>query len=241
MLNFPNSLFPRLRSIGIIGTGKLGKLIAEIAQKNGLLVIAINRESKQEAWDEMIQTDVWIDVSFHEGIESRVERAKLHQIPLVIGTTGIEFLLKKWENEGFDNNQGVLISANFNPMVSLFYEMCETLYQKTAALSSCKGHIKETHHIHKKDAPSGTALELYRRLEKLGLSNPEIESFREGDIKGIHTLELIGPWDKWTIEHESLSRESFAIGALVAAQWMQGRSGLYHFQDVIRDLTKPGP
>lgn len=237
MLTFPNPQLPKLHSLGLIGTGKLGGLILDVAQKKGISLVIVNRSSAAQQWEEMAKTQVWIDVSFHEGIEDRLEKARHLNIPFVIGTTGIESLLKKWESHPFDTEHGVLISANFNPMVSLFYHMCESLYQKTEALGSFKAHIKESHRVHKKDSPSGTALELYSRLQKLGMNHDCIESIREGDIKGIHSLELTGPWDKWTIKHETLSRESFAYGALLAAQWMLNRPGLYHFQDVIKDLT----
>lgn len=236
MLNFPNPKLPALKSLGIIGTGKLGSLIFSIAQRHGLQTVAVNRSSSKDDYDNLSRTQVWIDVASANGLCERLEKAKQLQIPVVVGTTGIDNLLENIKKT-HASNSAVLISANFNPMVHLFYHFCESLYSQSCFLSPTETHIKEVHHLQKKDSPSGTALELRRRLERIGATPGEIEAIREGDVKGKHTLELTGLFDKWTIEHESLNRESFANGALLAAQWILNKRGFYHFEDVIRDLT----
>jgi 4-hydroxy-tetrahydrodipicolinate reductase len=237
MLKFPNPNLPRLTTLGLIGKGKFGQSIEKMALNHGIEVVSINRSSPPSAYLQLEKTQVWIDVALAQGMEERLFKAQQLGIPVVIGTTGIEPLIESWKKTLGEHSPGLLVSANFNPMVHLFYHLCESLYQKANSISPCQSHLKEIHHVHKKDAPSGTAAELRRRLQQLGDPNCIIESAREGDIKGTHILELTGPWDKWTIEHQSLSRESFANGALLAAQWMIHRKGFYQFQDLIQNLS----
>lgn len=237
MLKFPNPHLPKIKTLGIIGKGKFGQLIEKLAHEQHIETVSVNRASDETCWSKLENAHVWIDVAHAEGLEKRLERAKKLQIPVIIGTTGLGNDLEKWVTGTSLLDWGLLVGANFNPMVSLFYHICESLYQKSRLLSTFETHIKEIHHVHKKDAPSGTALELQHRLEQLGAPFKTIESIREGDVKGTHILELTGPCDKWTIGHQSLCRESFANGALLAAQWMIGRKGFYKFQDVILDLS----
>jgi 4-hydroxy-tetrahydrodipicolinate reductase len=98
------------------------------------------------------------------------------------------------------------------------------------------GHITEIHHIHKKDAPSGTAMSLQKILEEAAGERVEITSEREGELTGIHTLELNSAGDRLVLTHEAKSRRTFAEGAVVAAEWIIGKAGFYDFKDIFGQI-----
>jgi 4-hydroxy-tetrahydrodipicolinate reductase len=98
------------------------------------------------------------------------------------------------------------------------------------------GHITERHHIHKKDAPSGTAVALQRVVEQASGMRVEITSEREGDVMGVHALELSSAGDRIMLNHEVTSRRAFAEGAVLAAEWIIGKTGFYDFKDIFNQL-----
>jgi 4-hydroxy-tetrahydrodipicolinate reductase len=124
-----------------------------------------------------------------------------------------------------------VFGANFSYGVNLFFNILKAA--APALEHGYTGHITERHHIHKKDAPSGTAVAMQRVLQS---ERVEITSEREGDVTGTHTLELTSAGDRMVLTHEAKSRRTFAEGAVLAAEWIVGRTGCYDFKDIFGEL-----
>ena len=127
-----------------------------------------------------------------------------------------------------------MFGANFSYGVNLFFQIARAA--APALQHGYAGHITERHHIHKKDAPSGTAVALQRVVAEACGSQVEITSEREGDVMGVHVLELESGGDRIVLSHEVKSRRTFAEGAVLAAEWIAGRTGFYDFKDIFRQL-----
>ncbi len=129
---------------------------------------------------------------------------------------------------------GFVWGANFSYGVNLFFQIVKTA---AAALQhDYRGHITEIHHIHKKDAPSGTAAAMQKVLEQAAGVKLDITSEREGEVTGTHILELDADGDRIVLTHEAKSRRTFANGAVLAAEWIAGKSGFYDFKDIFGEL-----
>ncbi|MGH9603606.1 MAG: 4-hydroxy-tetrahydrodipicolinate reductase, partial [Terriglobales bacterium] len=126
---------------------------------------------------------------------------------------------------------GFLYSANFSVGVNLFFDIART----AAAMlrQDYRGTIVERHHIHKKDAPSGTAVKLRQIIEDASGADLEIASVREGEVVGTHIIRLDSPADTITLTHEAKSRRGFAEGAVRAAEWMKDKKGFFEFKDAL--------
>jgi 4-hydroxy-tetrahydrodipicolinate reductase len=153
---------------------------------------------------------------------------------MVVGRTGwygeLDLVRQNVERAG----TGLVFGANFSYGVNLFFQIVRTA---APALShGYAGHITERHHIHKKDAPSGTAVALQRVVNEASGVRPEITSEREGDVAGIHTLELSSGGDRIVLTHEAKSRRPFAEGAVLAAEWIVGKKGFFDFKDIFSQL-----
>jgi 4-hydroxy-tetrahydrodipicolinate reductase len=126
---------------------------------------------------------------------------------------------------------GLVFGANFSYGVNLFFQILKAA--APALAHGYSGHITERHHVHKKDAPSGTAVAMHKILQSEQVS---ISSEREGDVTGMHTLELASPGDRIVLTHEAKSRRTFAEGAVLAAEWIVGRQGCSDFRDIFAEL-----
>ncbi len=153
---------------------------------------------------------------------------------MVVGTTGwygeIDAIRSLVEERGV----GLVFGANFSYGVNLFFQIVRAA--APALAHGYHGHITERHHIHKKDAPSGTAVALQRVLEQATSAHVDITSEREGDVTGTHTIELASTGDRIELKHEAVSRSTFAEGAVLAAEWIAGKPGFYDFKDIFGQL-----
>ena len=131
---------------------------------------------------------------------------------------------------------GFVFGANFSYGVNLFFQIVQAA--APALTHGYRGHITERHHIHKKDAPSGTAAALQRILEQASGERVEITSEREGEVTGTHTLELTSSGDRIVLTHEAKSRRTFAEGAVLAAEWIAGKNRLLRIQGHLRAALK---
>ncbi len=129
---------------------------------------------------------------------------------------------------------GFVLGANFSYGVNLFFQIVQAA--APALAHGYSGHITERHHIQKKDAPSGTAIAVQRVLERVSSVRVDITSEREGDVTGIHTLELDATGDRIVLAHEAKSRRTFGEGAVLAAEWIVGKTGFYDFKDIFLQL-----
>ncbi len=150
---------------------------------------------------------------------------------MVVGTTGWYGEMDRVRTLVEAAGTGLVFGANFSYGVNLFFQILKAA--APALAHGYQGHITERHHVHKKDAPSGTAVAMAKILqsEQVGIS-----SEREGDVTGMHTLELTSPGDRILLTHEAKSRRTFAEGAVLAAEWIVGRQGCYDFKDIFAEL-----
>jgi len=222
----------------VLGPGKTGSLVAEVARERGHQVQTIDVDRNQEgAWltpENLHDFDVVIDFTTPEAVLANIDRCVRARKAMVVGTTGWYGEMENVRQAVEQADSGLVFAANFSYGVNLFFEIVKTA--APALKQDYRGHITETHHIHKLDAPSGTALALQRILNQTSGHRVEITSKREGEVPGIHTLELDSSGDRMVLTHEVKSRRTFAEGAVRAAEWIAGKSGFYDFKDIFGRL-----
>jgi 4-hydroxy-tetrahydrodipicolinate reductase len=221
--------------IVLLGRGKTGALVAEVATERGHHVQTVaSTQNKDATWlkpENLRGTDVVIDFTTPHAVLANIEAAARSGKAMVVGTTGWYGDMQRVKALVEAAGTGFVYGANFSYGVNLFFQIL-----KAAAPALAHGyaaHITERHHVHKKDAPSGTAVAMQRVL----LSDlVPITSEREGDVTGTHTLELTSPGDRIVLVHEAKSRRTFAEGAVLAAEWIVDRQGCYDFKDIFAQL-----
>jgi 4-hydroxy-tetrahydrodipicolinate reductase len=223
-----------MKQVLLIGHGRMGKLVESLAPEYGFDVAgAVTSKAAAAEWP---AADVAIDFSVASAVPATVTRLVKSGTPVVIGTTG-------WQSSeeqvrlAADSVIGVVAAPNFAIGVNVFLSVVERLGSLMAAQPSFGAWIHELHHAAKKDAPSGTALAIERRLREHGyLHDVSVASTRAGAIPGTHTLGFDSPSETITLTHQARDRSAFARGALVAAQWIQGKRGWYTMKDVLGGL-----
>jgi 4-hydroxy-tetrahydrodipicolinate reductase len=224
----------------LLGRGKTGSLVAEVARARGHQVRAVgaaeNPACAALSAESLNGTDVVIDFTAPSCVLGHIEACVNAGKSMVVGTTGwhgeIDRLRKLVESRG----TGFIYAANFSVGVNLFLDVARTA---AAALGhDYSGQIFERHHVHKKDAPSGTAIAIQRAIRDASAKNDfvEITSFREGEVVGMHEVVLESAADRIYLCHDAKSRQGFAEGAVRAAEWIAGKKGFYDFKDVWREL-----
>jgi 4-hydroxy-tetrahydrodipicolinate reductase len=222
----------------LLGHGKTGSLVAEVARqrKHQVRVLRAGENPHGSALtaESLGTIDLVIDFTTPqavlENISSCIQAAK----NMVVGTTGWYGELARAREWVEDSGTGFLFGANFSIGVNLFFDIART--SAAALRHGYSGQIFERHHIHKKDAPSGTAAALQREVQQASGSELEITSFREGEVVGLHELVYDSPNDTIYLCHDAKSRRGFAEGAVRAAEWLVGKKGFYDFKDVWRQL-----
>jgi 4-hydroxy-tetrahydrodipicolinate reductase len=217
----------------LIGHGRMGQLVERLAPEYGfdLAGIVTSRTPPGEAWP---AADVAIDFSVGEAVPGTVQRLAALRTPVVIGTTGWHEAEVRVRQSAAGAGIGIVAAANFAVGVNLFLAVIDRLGRLMAAEPSFGAWIHELHHEAKRDAPSGTALAMERRLREHGyLERVPIASTRAGSIPGTHTLGFDASSETITLTHQARDRTAFARGALVAAQWLQGRQGWFSMTDVL--------
>ena len=181
--------------------------------------------------------DVAIDFSVPGAVLAHVEACAAAQVPLVEGTTGWQAQEAAVRQVVAERHLAVVYGANFSIGVQLFYRIAARAAELFGNVDSYDPFIEEAHHKRKRDAPSGTAVQLHQIVSaKLGRDVP-VSSTRAGYIPGTHRLGFDSVADQITITHEARSREGFAAGALLAAQWIVGRKGVYEFSEVFDEIV----
>ncbi len=153
---------------------------------------------------------------------------------MVVGTTGWYGELERVKQEVERAGTALVFGANFSYGVNLFFQIARAA--APALQHGYSGHITERHHVHKKDAPSGTAVALQKVVAQACGQQVDITSEREGDVMGVHVLELTSGGDRITLSHEVQSRRTFAEGAVLAAEWIAGKTGFYDFKDIFSQI-----
>jgi len=224
----------------LLGRGKTGSLVAEVATERQHHVRVVG--AKENAAGAPLTTEALagfaavIDFTAPHCVLAHIEACVKAGRNMVVGTTG-------WYNEidhvrslVEDHKTGFVYAANFSVGVNLFFDIARAA--GAALRHDYSGQIFERHHVHKKDAPSGTAIAIQHLIREAGgrPDNLEITSFREGEVVGFHEVVLESGADRIYLSHDAKSRRGFAEGAVRAAEWLVGKQGFYDFKDVWREL-----
>ena len=224
-----------MKRLLLVGHGRMGRLVEGLAAEYGFDIAGVMTGSAS-ASTEWPAADVAIDFSVASAVPATVARMVKLRTPIVIGTTGWH-ASEEQVRLSADSVIGVVASPNFAIGVNVFLSVVERLGPLMAAQPSFGAWIHELHHAAKTDAPSGTALAIERRLREHGYTRDvPIASSRAGAIPGTHTLGFDSPSETITLMHQARDRAAFASGALVAAQWIQGKRGWYTMKDVLGGL-----
>ena len=220
-----------VRVLLIGAAGRVGKTVLDLAQSDGEIEIAAQCDLGNSIEPAMKNCDVAIDFSQADSIDEICRAASQHGKSLVIGTTGHSQQQRKTIEETA-HSVPVVVASNFSVGVNVLF----WLAQKASELlgSDFNPEIVETHHTMKKDAPSGTAKTLAEILKHVRSSEIPVQSIREGEVVGEHTVIFKGPGETLELTHHAAHRGIFARGALRAAKWIvDKRPGLYSMQDVL--------
>jgi 4-hydroxy-tetrahydrodipicolinate reductase len=228
--------------IALLGYGKMGKTIERLAVAKGHIVVYKSDKAHEEG--ELKDAQVAIEFSTPQAAAQNISRCFELNIPVVSGTTGwledFDNILKKRES----CNGSFIYASNFSVGVNLFFKLNEYLARLMKPWPQYDVTIEEIHHTEKKDAPSGTAISIAEGILKhsekegweLNSVDPKkinISAKRLDDVKGTHLIDYSSEIDSIRIEHVAHSRDGFALGALLAAEWLIGKNGVYSMQDVL--------
>lgn len=222
----------------ILGRGKTGSLVAKYATNRHHHVRVLgadqNRDAKALTPDLLQSIDVVVDFTSPAAVLANLQACLRAKKNMVVGTTGWHEHLDSIRSAVTQAGTGFLYGANFSIGVNLFFETVRAAAQ--AAKHGYTGQIFERHHQHKKDAPSGTALVLQKIVQQHSGVELEITSFREGEVVGLHELIFDCLHDRIYLCHDAKSREGYAEGAVLGAEWLTGKHGFFEFKDIWREL-----
>ena len=229
--------------IALLGYGKMGKIIEKLAVKKGHTIVSrINQYSSKE---EILKADIAIEFSTPQAAVSNIKFCLENDIPIVSGTTGwlahYDKMIKLCENR----NGSFIYASNFSIGVNLFFSINEYVSNLMEPWKDYQVSIEEVHHNQKLDIPSGTAVtlaeEIIRNSDKKNweLNGTEVENInitakRINDIKGTHIINYDSNIDTILIKHEAHSRDGFALGAILAAEWLVDKKGIFTMKDVLQ-------
>ena len=228
--------------LALIGMGKMGRAIAQLATERGFTVVAeidlSNASAGAVTRETLADAVVAIEFTIPSAAPANIRACVAAGCPVVVGTTGWYDQLPAVRAEVERANGSLLTAPNFSVGVAIFDRVVAEAARLFSVVPGFDVHLIETHHTEKKDAPSGTAGSLARTAEAaMGRPIP-ITSIRVGSVPGTHELVFDAPFEQVRLVHEARDRRVFAEGALVAARWLVGRTGVYGMQDV---LSTPHP
>jgi 4-hydroxy-tetrahydrodipicolinate reductase len=226
-------------NLAILGYGKMGKVIAQLAPQRGFEVqltldIDVNRDGAAITRENFRGIDVCIEFTEPAAVLENIRRVAALGCNLVVGTTGWHDHLEEVRQLIEASGIGMVYAANFSIGVNLFYRVARAAAEIFADFPMYDPYLTETHHKFKKDAPSGTALEIKRQVQPhfAGRDIP-VASIRAGYIPGVHELGFDSEADTVVLRHTARGRQGFAEGALYAARWVVGKKGLFKFAEVL--------
>lgn len=236
-------------NIALIGYGKMGHEIEKIAKERGHNIVSIIDVNNKDDFDSPAfkSADVAIEFSTPTSALDNYRRCFAVNVPVVAGTTGWIEHLEEIKKECKEKNQTFFYASNYSLGVNIFFALNKHLAKIMNKYPEYNIKIEETHHIHKLDAPSGTAITLAEgimenvdRKESWSLdteknsSNLMIHSIREGEIPGIHEIIYESETDVISIKHDSKSRKALALGAVIAAEFTNGKKGFLGMSDMLK-------
>jgi 4-hydroxy-tetrahydrodipicolinate reductase len=222
----------------ILGQGKTGRVVTEIARERCHSVQTLEEKENKDAGaltaPNLASFDVVIDFTTPEAVVQNLRACLANGAKVVVGTTGWYQHLDDMRALAARKNAGLLYSTNFSFGVQLLYQLAKLLGNQAGGYQF---KIDETHHTEKLDSPSGTALTLKKVLATTTYgAAATIDAHRVKDAIGTHRLEVSSENEKIVVEHQALSRRSFAYGAVRGAEWLVTRSGCFDFQDVFPQI-----
>jgi 4-hydroxy-tetrahydrodipicolinate reductase len=221
----------------LVGYGRMGRLVESLAPQYGCDVAGrVDPVTGAETLDsgDWSRVDVAIDFTTPDAVVANVRALAKRRIDIVIGTTGWGRHEPELRRVVDESGVGVVAAPNFSTGVVLFQAIVRRAAELLASQPDFGAFLHESHHVAKKDAPSGTAISLRTAMEQAGYSLPiDVSSTRAGHIPGTHTVGFDGPSETITLVHTARDRAAFARGALAAARWVKGRRGWYTMQDVL--------
>ena len=226
-------------NLAIVGYGKMGRLIEQLAAEYGFAVSLKLDEFNNAQGDGVTAenfrgVDVAVDFSIPSAVRGNAEAIAALGVNLVIGTTGwLEHADAVKQTVG-RHGIGLVWSPNYSVGVNAFFRLVQEAARLLAAQPEYGAWAWEIHHSTKKDAPSGTLLKLVQDMKKAGYGRPiDVGSNRAGTVPGTHEIGFVSSADTITLRHTARSREGFARGALQAARWVVGKKGFYEFGEIV--------
>jgi 4-hydroxy-tetrahydrodipicolinate reductase len=229
--------------IALLGYGKMGKTIEKLAIEKGHTIVSkISRNSSKE---EILHADVAIEFSTPEAVVSNIKYCLENSIPVISGTTGwlehYDEMVKLCQNR----NGSFIYASNFSVGVNLFFSINEYVSKLMKPWKEYQVSMEEIHHIQKLDTPSGTAITLAEgiinntdklnwNLNESNKDDIKITAKRIDDVKGKHIINYNSTIDTISMKHEAHSREGFALGAILAAEWLVDKKGIFTMKDVLQ-------
>lgn len=229
--------------IALLGYGKMGKTIEKLASEKGHIIIYKGRSNTSEGV--LSDAEVAIEFSSPESAADHILQCLEASVPVVSGTTGWLGRYPEIVKKCNACNGSFLYASNFSIGVNLFFNINEYTAKLMAPWKAYVPSLKEVHHIQKKDAPSGTAITLaegiikhsekeHWSMEQASERTIRITAEREGEVKGIHEVTYASETDTITLKHDAHTRDGFALGAILAAEWLQHKKGVYTMKDVLQ-------
>ena len=234
-------------NIALLGYGKMGKEIESIALQRGHTIVLKVDETNASTFtnDELKKADVAVEFSTPHTVISNIKKCFDAQVPIVVGTTGWYDSFTEIEKECQQKNGGLFHATNFSLGVNLFFKVNSYLAELMNKYDSYNVEMEEIHHIHKLDKPSGTAISLANQVldkieRKKNWSITDNNSYtlfikdvREGEVPGTHIIKYTSAVDDIEIMHKAHNRKGFALGAVIAAEYIKGKKGIFTMNDLI--------
>jgi 4-hydroxy-tetrahydrodipicolinate reductase len=234
-------------NIALLGYGKMGKEIEAIALKrNHTIVLKINKDNASTITDaDLKKADVIIEFSTPHAVLENIKKCINAQVPVVIGTTGWYDKFDEIKKLCSEKNGGLFHATNFSLGVNLFFKVNTYIAELMNKYNDYDVSMEEIHHIHKLDKPSGTAITLAEQVIKKidrktnwsidsnSLETLFIKDVREGEVPGTHIIKYSSDVDDIEIMHKAHNRKGFALGAVIAAEFLNGKKGIYTMSDII--------
>lgn len=236
-------------NIALLGYGKMGHEIESVALERGHhILIRIDSEDDWTKYGkDLTIADVAIDFSTPETAISNIHKCFAAGTPIVCGTTGWHNQLEEVQKECIEKSATLFFASNYSLGVNLFVELNRNLARMMNTQQAYSASIQETHHVHKIDKPSGTAItlanDIIRKIDRLNTWGSDekptsgelpIQSIRQGEVTGTHTVKYDSDSDTIELTHTAKNRRGFATGAVLAAEYINGKTGFYGMSDLLK-------
>ncbi len=244
-------------NLALVGTGRMGTAVGELAEERGHAVVArFDAEHPLPERPEAVEpADVVVDFSLPDVAPIHIRRYCRWRVPAVVGTTGWYDRLDDVRDWVGENEASILYAPNFSIGVALLVKALRAVTPLVDRLAEYDVFIHEVHHVNKVDSPSGTALmladilvdglqrkshvEVETQHDRISAGVLHVSSTRAGGVIGKHTVALDSPFDELFFSHHAKNRQGFAFGAVKAAEWLPGRTGLFTLEDLLADWVDP--